>query len=167
MCALVAAVAACTKYRDPPIAPFVPISALESQYGHLITAGNHPTGDQSGTGDRVGLFRERDGTVWGLPLEITTSGVLVVCAPPGLHHAKVTDTYPAEQTVIGATNQPTGYRAGTGKLELVLRGPHGETKLLDVNGSELTHEAVCWSRNMRDAQPLQYYRLAPRAPGDG
>jgi hypothetical protein len=135
--AFAVAVAACTRYREAPRAPFVPITVLESQYGHLITAGNHPitagnhpTGDQRGTGDRAGLFRDRDGTIWGLPLMITGNGAVFVCLPPGLHHAKVTDTYPADAIVIGATNQPTGHRQGTGKLELVMRGPNDETKLL-------------------------------------
>lgn len=163
--AFAVSVAACTRYREAPRAPFVPITVLESQYGHLITAGNHPTGDQRGSGDRIGLFRDRDGTIWGLPLMITTNGAVFVCVPPGLHHAKVTDTYPADAIVIGATNQPTGHREGTGKLELVMRGPNDETKLLGVNAGEMANEAVCWSRNMPlDARPLHYYRLAPSAP---
>jgi hypothetical protein len=67
--------------------------------------------------------------------------------------------------VIGATNQPTGHREGTGKLELVMQGPNDEIKLLGVNAGEMADEAVCWSRNMPlEARPLQYYRLAPRAP---
>jgi hypothetical protein len=44
--AFAVAVAACTRNREAPLAPFVPITVLESQYGHLITAGNHPMGDQ-------------------------------------------------------------------------------------------------------------------------
>ena len=121
--ALAVAVASCTRYREPPRAPFVPITVLESQYGHLITAGNHPTGDQRGTGDRIGLFRDRDGTIWGLPLMIASNGAVFVCVPPGLHHAKVTDTPPADAIVIGATNRPTGHREGTGKLEWLCEAP--------------------------------------------
>jgi hypothetical protein len=96
---------------------------------------------------------------------ITSNGAVFVCVPPWLHHAKVTDTYPADAIVIGATNQPTGHREGTGKLELVMRGPNDETKLLGVNAGEMADEAVCWSRNMPlETRPLQYYRLMPRAP---
>jgi hypothetical protein len=65
--AFAVAVAACTKSREAPRTPFVPITVLESQYGHLITAGNHPTRDQRGTGDWIVLFRDRDGTIWACP----------------------------------------------------------------------------------------------------
>jgi hypothetical protein len=43
---------------------------------------------------------------------ITSNRAVFVCIPAGLHHAKVTDTYPADAIVIGATNQPTGHREG-------------------------------------------------------
>ena len=124
--AVVAAVlAACNGHREPPRAPYVPLAGLEGQYGTLITAGNHPTNDINGTGDRMGLFRDAGGTVWGLPLTIASGGAVLGCAPPGLHDAKVTDTYPADAVIIGATNEPTGWRGSTGQLELLMRGPRG------------------------------------------
>jgi hypothetical protein len=81
--------------EERPQAEYVPIADLERVYGPLLTAGNHPTGDQNGTGDRLGLFRDADGTIWGLPLMIRSDGQVLGCAPAGLHDAEVTDTYPA------------------------------------------------------------------------
>jgi hypothetical protein len=54
-------------------------------FGPLITAGNHPTGDQSGTGDRLGLLL---GFVPHIP-EITLDPELVflVILPPLLYSA--------------------------------------------------------------------------------
>ena len=92
---------ACSAHKDRPRAPYVPLAELEAVYGPLITAGNHPTGDQSGTGDRLGLFRDAGGTIWGLPLAIMADGTVVGCAPPSVHDAPVTDSYPAVSTVIG------------------------------------------------------------------
>ena len=99
---------ACSAHKDRPRAPYVPLAEIEAVYGPLITAGNHPTGDQSGTGDRLGLFRDSGGTIWGLPLAIMADGTVVGCAPPAVRDAQVTDSYPAGSTVIGATNEPTG-----------------------------------------------------------
>ena len=112
---------ACSAHKDRPRASYVPLAELEAVYGPLITAGNHPTGDQSGTGDRLGLFRDAAGTIWGLPIAIMADGTVVGCAPPSVHDAPVTDSYPEASTVIGSTNEPTGWRGGTGKLELLLR----------------------------------------------
>jgi hypothetical protein len=101
---------------------------------------------------------------------ITSNGAVLVCVPPGLHYTKVTDTYPADARVIGATNQPTGHREGTGKLELVMQGPNDEIKLLGVNAGEMADEAVCWSRNMPlEARPLSIIglRLAPPSTDSG
>src|SRR6476646_7163845 len=117
---------ACSAHKDRPRASYVPLAELEAVYGPLITAGNHPTGDQSGTGDRLGLFRDAGGTIWGLPLAVAADGTVLGCAPPAVRDAPVTDTYPAGATIIGATNEPTGWRGGTGKLELLLREPQGK-----------------------------------------
>src|SRR5689334_11519825 len=57
-----------------PRAAYVPLAQLERVYGSLITAGNHPTPDQNGTGDRVGLFLDAGGTIWGLPLAVENNG---------------------------------------------------------------------------------------------
>src|ERR1700757_4942036 len=109
---------ACSSQKERPRAPYVPLSQVEGIFGPLVTAGNHPTADQMGTGDRVGLFRDSTGTIWGLPLAIAENGSVLVCAPAGLRDAPVTDHYPTDSTVIGATNEPTGWRGGSGKLEL-------------------------------------------------
>jgi hypothetical protein len=65
-----------------PHAAYVPISQLEPSYGQLITVSNAPTQDQHGTGDRLGLFRDIGGTVWGIPITIADNGDLLGCAPP-------------------------------------------------------------------------------------
>src|SRR5580658_5984161 len=112
----------CRGRLEPQRAPYAPLAEVESIYGPLITAGNHPTNDQNGTGERVGLFQDSSGSVWGLPLTVAKSGAVLACAPPALHDAKVTDTFPKGSTIIGSTNEPTGWRGGTGTLELLLRG---------------------------------------------
>src|SRR4051812_43150762 len=83
--------AGCARRPDPARAPFVPLEDLEQAYGRLITAGNHPTPDQHGTGDRLGLFLDANGTIWGLPLTTSAGGSVLGCAPPTLHESKVTD----------------------------------------------------------------------------
>jgi hypothetical protein len=96
-------------HHDPngPRAAYVPLAQLESVYGRLITAANHPTPDQNGTGDRVGLFLDASGTIWGLPLAVENGGEVLGCAPNELRRARVTDAYPIGATILGATNQPT------------------------------------------------------------
>jgi len=153
---------ACSAPKDRPRAPYVPLAELEVVYGPLITAGNHPTGDQSGTGDRLGLFRDAGGTVWGLPLAIMADDTVVGCAPPAVRDAQVTDSYPAGSTVIGATNEPTGWRGGTGKLELLLRSATGKVQWRAVSGSHIDVGPVCWAQDSPGPkQRLLYYRLAP------
>jgi hypothetical protein len=92
----------CGRRPDPPRAPFMPLADLERTYGHLITVGNHPTPDQNGTGDRVGFFLDDKGQIWGLPLNVTASGDVLACAPPAMHDAKVTDTYPSGDAIVGS-----------------------------------------------------------------
>jgi len=153
---------ACSAHKDRPRASYVPLAELEAVYGPLITAGNHPTGDQSGTGDRLGLFRDAGGTIWGLPVAIMADGTVVGCAPPSVHDAPVTDSYPAVSTVIGCTNEPTGWRGGTGKLELLLRDAQGKIQWRAVNGSHIDAGPVCWAQDPPGPkQRLLYYRLAP------
>ena len=125
----------------------MPLAQLEATYGPLITAGNHPTPDQHGTGDRVGLFQDRDGTIWGLPLTVADQGSVLGCAPAGLHESPVTDTLPADtKAVIGVTNEPTGWRGGTGKLELLLRTSQGELHWQAVAGGEIATGPACWAQ---------------------
>src|ERR1051326_8016278 len=74
----------CGSQGPSPRAAYVPLAQLESEYGRLITAGNHPTPDQNGTGDRVGLFQDANGTIWGLPLTVEKGGEVLGCAPSEL-----------------------------------------------------------------------------------
>ncbi len=153
---------ACNRQEEKPRASYVPLSQIESSFGRLVTAGNHPTADQMGTGDRLGLFRDSGGTIWGLPLAVTKDSSVSVCAPAVLHDAPVTDHYPADSTVIGATNEPTGWRGGTGKLELLLRNGEGKIEWQAVSGAHLDGGPVCWAQDPPGPkQPLLYYRLAP------
>lgn len=156
---------ACANHKERPRASYVPLSQIESIFGPLVTAGNHPTGDQMGTGDPVGIFRDSAGTIWGLPLAMADTGSVLACAPKMLHDASVTGHYPAGTTVIGATNEPTGWRGGTGKLELLLREPHGNVEWRAVSGSHIDVGPVCWAQNPPGPkQQLFYYRLAPSEP---
>src|SRR5215467_13253671 len=98
---------ACSGHQERDRAPYVSLRELESEFGPLLTAGNHPTPDQSGTGDRLGLFRDSAGTIWGLPLAVEADGSGIGCAPRAVRDAPVTDTYPRGTTIIGATNEPT------------------------------------------------------------
>src|ERR1700722_20200569 len=87
-------ITSCGIHQDPAQASYLPLVEIETTYGSLITAGNHPTPDQNGTGDRIGLFRDVGGTVWGLPVTVTGAGAVLACVPPTLHDQKITDTYP-------------------------------------------------------------------------
>jgi hypothetical protein len=142
-----------------PHAAYVAVSQLEQSYGPLITVSNAPTQDQHGTGDRLGIFRDSSGTVWGIPLTIADNGELLGCAPPRLREFAVTDTLPADTVdIIGAVNQPSGWRGGTGKLELLLRDAQGGLRLHSVAASDVQTGPVCWSESPPQ-QPLKYYRL--------
>jgi len=153
---------ACSSHKDRPRAPYVALNEIESVFGPLVTAGNHPTANQMGTGDRVGLFRDSAGTIWGLPLTIADNGDVLGCAPYTLRNAPVTDHYPADAEVIGATNEPTGWRGGTGKLELLLREGAGKVEWRSVNGSRIDVGPVCWAQDPPGPkQQLLYYRLTP------
>jgi hypothetical protein len=114
----------------------------------------------------VGLFQDASGVVWGLPLIVTNSGEVLACAPPAMHEGKVTDTYPAGSSIIGSTNRPTGWRGGTGALELLLRDARGSIRWQAVRGAQLAAGVVCWaSDSPGPQQQLHYYRLAPSTGG--
>ena len=152
-------IASCSEAKRPH-ASYIPISQLEQMYGRLITVSNSPTPNQNGTGDRLGLFRDDSGTVWGIPLTIAENGDTVGCAPPGLREAKISDVLPADVTeIVGAANEPTGWRGGTGKLELLLRNTQGAVRWQSVAAAEIESGPVCWSQSPPE-QPLKYYRLA-------
>jgi hypothetical protein len=158
----VIAVLACSRQPTPQRSPYVPVSQLETKYGRLIAASNHPTTYQNGTGERVGLFQDREGTVWGLPLILATDGSVLGCAPQLLQDARVTDTFPAGTTIAGATNRPTGWRGGTGKLELLIRDSRGKIHWKEVAGGEIEAGPACWAKEVPGPpQQLHYYRLAP------
>ncbi|HLX45482.1 MAG TPA: hypothetical protein VKR43_18680 [Bryobacteraceae bacterium] len=156
----------CAKPREPERASYVPLAEVEAAFGPLITAGNHPTLDQHGTGERVGLFRDASGELWGLPLTAASNGSVLACAPPLVRQGKVTDTFPAGSTIIGSTNEPTGWRGGTGDLELLLRDARGNIRWQAVRGAELTAGPVCWApESPGPPQRLHYYRLVPGPSG--
>jgi hypothetical protein len=148
-----------------PSAPYVPVTQLEAIYGPMVAAANHPTPDQHGTGDRVGLFRDSTGTLWGLPLAVADNGSVLGCAPPTLRDAPVTDSLPTSAgNIVGATNAPTGWRGGTGKLELVFRNKSGDVQWRAVSSGVLPSGPACWAQEPPGpSQRLEYYRLAPPA----
>jgi hypothetical protein len=168
--AIAIAAAACSSdagRHDREQALYKPIAEVERIYGPLVTAGNHPTADQHGTGERVGLFRNASGTIWGLPLSVDGNADVLACAPPALQDAGVTDSFDAQSSVIGSTNQPTGWRAGTGDLELLLRDKSGAIRRLAVHGADLPGEPACWAPDFPGPrQRLHYYRLAPNPGGN-
>jgi hypothetical protein len=154
----------CGGRSAPERAPYVPIAAAEGIYGTLITAGNHPTPDQHGTGERIGLFRNASGEVWGLPLMVAASGGVLACAPPMVRNGHVTGTFPAGSTIIGSTNEPTGWRGGTGNLELLLRDARGNIRWQAVSGAPFAAAgpACLAPESPGPPQRLQYYRLTPQ-----
>ena len=159
-------VASCSRQPERPRAAYdVPITQLERSYGRLITVSNMPTPDQHGTGDRLGLFRDENGTVWGIPLTVGENGSVIGCAPPTLREVPVSDTLPADTVeIVGAANEPTGWRGGTGKLELLLRDARDGLRWHSVAAVEIKTGAMCWS-DSPPVQPLKHYRLVIAGAG--
>lgn len=150
---------------EQPRATYVPVAQLEQSYGRLITVSNEPTPEQHGTGDRLGLFRDEGGTVWGIPLTIGDDGSVLGCAPPSLRDVPVSDTLPADAVeIVGAANEPNGWRGGTGKLELLLRDAQGGLRWHSVAAVEIKTGPVCISQSPPEI-PLKYYRLVKRGAG--
>lgn len=149
--------------EEPPRAVYVPVEELEATYGRLISVGNSPTPNQNGTGDLMGLFRDDRGTVWGIPLSIRSDGIVLGCAPPRLRDAPVSGVVPADVIeIIGAANQPTGWRGGTGKLGLLLRDAQGRLRWHPIVSVEIMDGPTCWSQS-EPVQMLEHYRLV-KAP---
>jgi hypothetical protein len=163
----IAALSSCScAHRQERPAPYARLAEVERTFGPLLTAGNHPTVDQYGTGERVGLFKDPSGTIWGLPISVDGNAAVLACAPPALRNAKVTDSFDAASSVIGSTNQPTGWRGGTGDLELLLRDKRGTIRWQAVHGADLPGDPVCWAPEFPGPrQRLHYYRLAPSPAG--
>jgi hypothetical protein len=153
--------------EEPRRAPFVPLQQIESVYGPLIAVGNHPTADQNGTGERMGIFRAADGTIWGLPISLDEQGAVLACAAPGLDRAPVTDMQPAGTAeVLGVTNEPTGWRGGTGRMELIFRDAAGVMHGHPVRSQEMPGSPACWAQEPPGPrQRLHYFRLRPSQGG--
>jgi len=151
---------ACVSTPKPARAPYLPLAEVEAAYGPLSAVANHPTEDQFGTGERVGLFRDNDGTVWGFPL-IPANGNMLACAPLRAWDLKVTDTLPAGFTIVGSANEPTGWRGGTGPLELLLRDAEGIIHGQTVRGADVAAGSNCWAPHPPGpSHQLRYYRVA-------
>ena len=151
--------ASCKRKPEQPKAAYAPIAQIEQSYGRLIATANMPTPDQNGTGDRLGLFRDDAGTIWGIPLMHDERGNLSGCAPPALRDAPVTDKIPEDTLdIVGASNEPSGWRGGTGKLELLFRDVQGGLHWQSIASGEIRTGPVCWSQSA-PVQPLPYYRL--------
>lgn len=158
-------VASCGRTEERPRVAYVPIAQLEQNYGRLITVSNEPTPDQHGTGDRLGLFRDAGGTVWGIPLTIGDDGSVLGCAPPALRETPVSDTLPADAVeIVGAANEPNGWRGGTGKLELMIRDARGGLRLHSVKAVKIKTGPVCMSQSP-PVIPLNYYHLVKEGAG--
>ena len=152
----------CGQREKPAEAGWVSLSEAEAMFGPLLTMGNHPTPNQNGTGERVGLFSDSAGTIWGLPVAVAQGGELRVCASTAFRSAGVTDTFPAGATIVGTANVPTGWRDGTGELELFFRDAHGDIGHQTVAGSHLARGPVCEAPPLPGPpQLLTYFRLVP------
>lgn len=152
---------------EPPRAIYVPVDQLEATYGRLISLANFPTPDQNGTGDLMGLFRDDQGTIWGIPLSISPDGTVLGCAPPTLRDSEVSGVVPDDGlAIVGAANEPTGWRGGTGKLGLLLRDAQGKLRWHYVEPGEIMTGPVCWSQS-EPVQVLKHYRLVKTATAPG
>ena len=81
---------------------------------------------------------------------IADNGDLLGCAPPKLREFSITDTLPDDVEIVGATNEPNGWREGTGKLELLLRNKKGELNRRPITAGEVKDGLVCWSQSPPD-----------------
>ncbi len=80
-------------------------------------------------------------------------------APPSLHEIPVSDTLPFDAAeIVGAANEPTGWRGGTGKLELLLRDASGGLRWHSAAAGEIKAGTICMSQSPPE-QPLKYDRL--------
>ena len=144
---------------DQPRAPYVPVEQLVPTYGQLVSVANSPTPNQNGTGDLMGLFRDDRGTIWGIPLSIGADGTVFGCAPPRLQDAQVSGVVPADAVeIVGAANEPTGWRGGTGQLGLLLRDGKDTLRWHFIAPVTVKNGPLCWSQS-DPVQILPHYRL--------
>jgi hypothetical protein len=156
---LIALFSACKKGPPPPSTYKISAEDLEKRFGQIIEVANIPTPDQHGTGDKMGLFHDNDNTFWGVPVSVGENQNLVGCAPPELEKAPVSDTLPSDTVeIVGATNEPTAWRGGTGELKLLLRTSQYKLRWHTVKALELETDSVCWSKS-EPVQVLKFYRL--------
>ena len=158
---LLGALLSCANKPKPSTVAYIPLTQAEEKFGPLLTVGNEPTADQHGTGERVGIFKDHTNTLWGLPLRLSSDGAIFACAPASLLQAQITDTLQTNAvSVLGATNTPTGWRGGTGKLELVFRDKDSRLTWYAVAGGKLDGGPVCTAPE--EASPpgyTKYYRI--------
>lgn len=153
------AMASCSE-PEQPRASYAPIAQIEQSFGRLVATANMPTPNQNGTGDRLGLFMDNTGTIWGIPLMYDEHGNLLGCAPPTLREAPITDKIPeGAPDIVGAYNEPTSWRGGTGSLELIFRDAQGTLRWQPLTGGDLKSGPICWAQTP-PVQPLKYYRIA-------
>ncbi len=156
---LAALLSACEKEPPPPSTYTISAEDLEKRFGKIIEVANIPTPDQHGTGDKMGLFHDKQDTFWGVPVSVGENQSLVGCAPPELEKAPVSDTLPSDTVeIVGVTNEPTAWRGGTGELKLVLRTSQNKLRWHTVKSITLETDSVCWSKS-EPVQALKFYRL--------
>ena len=153
----------CGGTRERSRASDVPLTQLEKSYGRLVAVANAPTPGQHGTGDRLGLFQDENGTIWGIPLIIGENNSITGCAPSDLRELLVTDTLPSDMSeIVGTTNEPSGWRSGTGRLEIVFRDSQGALRWHPVSSAELNNPSLCMTESS-PRTPSRFYRLARAA----
>jgi hypothetical protein len=101
----------------------------------------------------------------GIPLIIGDDGSVLGCAPPSLRDVPVSDTLPADAVeIVGAANEPNGWRGGTGNLELMIRDARGVLRWHPVKAVEIMSGPACMSQSP-SVIPLKYYRLVKEGVG--
>jgi len=140
---------------------------LEERFGQIIEVANIPTPAQHGTGDKMGLFQDKEDTFWGVPVSVGPGQSLVGCAPPDLEKISVSDTLPSDTVeIVGATNEPTSWRAGTGALKLLVRTSQNRLRWQTVKSVTLETDSPCWS-TADPVRALGFYRLVIADKEDG
>ena len=132
-----------------PHAAYVPLAQLESVYGRLITAGNHPTPDQE-------IKRRSGWLVLRTPAAPSgacrsRSRMAVKCwvvLRTNFASAEVAGRLSDRRHDLGRDRRADRWRGGTGKLELLLRRSNGEIRWSAVNGGQTSDGPVCWAQEL-------------------